>query len=205
MATENGNKSKLLIIGAIVTIILCLGAVMMLSGGKNSITPTSANGAIEYKKGTEFAKEGKFKEALDMYEKAAEAGNLNASNAAGWYLTHGRTGVEKDIAKGMSYLKKAADGGHPGSAYALGQAYMGSVSGVKKDVANGVKYIQLAADRGHGTAMYVMGIYCELGIGIKKDKEKALDWYDKAINTTTDKNIKTKAIARAEKLRTAGN
>lgn len=200
---ENDAKQKKILIG-IIAVLVVIGAIYLVGNSNSSSNAVSSDGSAEFKRGVELAKEHKFKEALEQYEKAAERGSLSAMNAAGWYLTRGREGVEKDITKGMAYLKKAADAGLADAAYNLGKVYMDPLPGVKRDFEKGIKYISQAAEKGHGLAIYFLGIYYEIGRGVEKDTAKALKLYDKAAATTRLKNIKERAESRAAKLRAAG-
>lgn len=199
---ENDAKQKKILIGIIAALVV-IGGIYLVSTTNNGSNAVSSDGSAEFKRGVALAKEHKFKEALAEYEKAAEKENMQAAYTAGWYLTQGRKGVEKDITKGMAYLKKAADAGRSEAAYVLGKAYMDPLKGVKRDYKEGIKYIKMAADKGHGTAMYVLGIYYDIGRGVEKDKEEAIEWLEKAAKTSKVKAIKDKATARANKLRSA--
>lgn len=203
MANETNMAQKKIMIAIAAVIVVVGGLYLFSSGDKGQQTTAQVNvdAKTEYNKGVALAKEKKFKEALVMFEKAAEKKYLPAVHSAGVYLTYGREGVEKNVAKGISYLTKAADAGYANAAYTLGQIYTKPLDGIKKDFAKGVKYIQLAAEKGHGTAMYVLGIYYENGTGVEKDKNKAIEWYEKAVKTTQVQKIKEKAAARSKALR----
>ncbi|MBR4400803.1 MAG: sel1 repeat family protein [Synergistes sp.] len=199
---ENDAKQKKIIIG-IIAVLVVIAAIYLVGNSNGGSNAVSSDGSAEFKRGVELAKEHKFKEALEQYVKAAEKENMQAAYTAGWYLTQGRKGVEKDITKGMAYLKKAADAGRSDAAYVLGKAYMDPLKGVKKDYKEGIKYIKMAAEKGHGTAMYVLGIYYDIGRGVKKDKDKAIEWLEKAAKKSGVKTVRDKAAARANKIRSA--
>ncbi|MBR4400654.1 MAG: sel1 repeat family protein [Synergistes sp.] len=191
---EKDAMQKKIIAGLIVVLVLIVCVYM-------AVNSVSSDGSAEFKRGVALTEEHKFKEALAQYEKAAGKGNMQAAYRAGLYLTHGRKGVEKDITKGMAYLKKAAETGPSGAAYELGIAYMDSLNGVKKDYKEGIKYIKMAAKKGHGTAMYLLGIYYDIGRGVEKDKDKAVEWLEEAAKKSTRSEIRTEAAARASKIR----
>lgn len=194
MAESDAAQKK--IIGLIVIIVL-MGCVYM------ALNSVSSDGSAEFERGVALAKEHKFKDALEQYEKAAGKGNMKAAYIAGWYLTKGRDGIEKDITKGMDYLKKAADAGQKDAAFAFGKAHMDPLKGITKDYDTGIKYIKMAADKGNGTAMYFLGIYYDTGKGVAKDKQKAVEWLEKAAKVSRESAIKAKAKARANKIRSA--
>lgn len=200
MAVTDSMQKKILM--GIIAVLVIVGGIYFV-GNTNKGSQLSSDGSAEYKQGIALSKDSKFKEALEQYEKAAEKGNMPAAYMAGVYLTRGRVGIEKDITKGLSYLKRVADAGGKNAAFDLGKAYMDPLKGVKRDYATGIKYIKMSAEKGHGTAMYVLGIYYEIGMGVEKDRQQAIEWLDKAAKTSKVSSIRTKAAARADRLRSA--
>lgn len=146
-------------------------------------------------------KKGKYRNALDQYEAAALRGDTTAMNSAGWYLTHGHCGIEKDITRGMEYLNKAAALGNANAAYNLGRIYMGSLGTERQNICEGLKYIQIAAEKGHTMAMYKLGLCYEAGNGLTRDTKKAIEWYEKILIQTRDKTLKENVLRRMEILR----
>lgn len=203
MANETNMVQKKIMIAIAAIIVVVGGLYLFSSGDKGQQTTAQVNvdAKTEYNKGVALAKERKFKEALEMYELAAKEGHIQAMAIAGTYLTYGREGIEKDVTKGISYLTKAADAGNGNAAYTLAQVFYRPLDGIKKDIDKSVKYTKLAAEKGHGTAMYVLGTYYENGIGMAKDKDKALEWYEKAEKTTQVQKIREKAASRVMALR----
>ncbi len=181
MATNEVLQKKIMI--AIAAIIVVLGGLYFAGGTKQPTQPqqtASASGQEELAKGRALSKEKKYKEALEMYIKAADKGNLNGMNYAGMYLCNGYGGIQKDVPKGIGYLTKAADAGLAAAQVNLGRAYMNPQYGLKADREKGLKYMMMAADKNNSNAMLYIGYYYEAGMGVKKDKEKALEWYAKS-------------------------
>ena len=71
---------------------------------------------------------------------------------------------------------KAAD---PESETMLALAYHAGTL-LKRDDANALRLLRLAADRGFVAAQESMGIFCQLGFGMRPDKPQAVSWYTKA-------------------------
>ena len=181
MATNEGLQKKIMI--AIAAIIVVLGGLYFAGGTKQSTQPsqtTSASGQEEFARGRALSKEKKFKEALEMYVAAADKGNLNGMNYAGMYLCNGYGGIQKDVAKGIGYLTKAADAGLSVAQVNLARAYMNPQYGLKADREKGLRYMTMAAEKNNSAAMLYLGYYYEAGMGVTKDKEKALEWYAKS-------------------------
>lgn len=204
---ENDAKQKKILIG-IIAVLVVIGAIYLVGNNSKSTSETSsqpakttaakvkAPGAEEFAKGRALTKENKLKEALEMYIQAAEKGSLDGMNYAGMYLCNGYGGIQKDISKGIAYLTKAAEAGYAAAQVNLGRAYMNPQYGLKRDLDKGLKYFMAAAEKNNGDAMLYMGYNYEVGRGVKKDKEKALEWYDKAVKAGNKA-----AAKRAENLR----
>lgn len=204
---ENDARQKKIIIG-IIAVLVAVGAIYL--AGSNNNTPTTSSqpaktysakaakapGTEEFLKGRALAKEKKLNEALDMFIQAAEKGNATAMTYAGMYFCNGYGGIKIDVTKGIDYLTKAADMGDDWAQVNLGRAYMNPQYGLERDLDKGLKYFMAAAEKKNGDAMLYMGYNYEVGRGVKKDKEKALEWYDKAVKAGNKA-----AAKRAENLR----
>lgn len=181
MAATDSMQKKILM--GIIAVLVIVGGIYFV-GNNGTKTPqpsqTSSNGVEEFRKGRALTKEKKLKEALDMYIQAAEKGNLHGMNYAGMYLCNGYGGIEKDVTKGIDYLTKAADAGFSPAQVNLGRAYMNPQYGLKRDLDKGLKYFLAAAEQNNADAMLYMGFNYEVGRGVEKSKEKALEWYEKA-------------------------
>ena len=71
--------------------------------------------------------------------------------------------------------------------------------GGPKDPAQGAKLLNLSADSGDDRAMYAFAVCLERGLGVAKDRAKALDYYRRAqLNAKSDlvKENAAKGIAR---------
>lgn len=89
--------------------------------------------------------------AFELYQKAAEMGNLEAMCNLGFMYLYG-TGVKKNEKKSFYWFKKSADLGYVHSMRDVGQNYLFGY-GVKKNIVEAEKYFRLASanNYSHGT------------------------------------------------------
>ncbi|GMO59095.1 MAG: hypothetical protein Ta2D_04870 [Rickettsiales bacterium] len=116
------------------------------------------------------------KEAMNWYEKAANAGNADAMNNYGWALQNGYSG-EANLPEAMVWYKKSAESGNVPAmfnyAYGLEEGLGGYIS--KRDA---MEWYKKAAELGHPDAMLGYA-YC-LEVLCPNDYEKAMFWYKRA-------------------------
>ncbi|MEI6714637.1 MAG: tetratricopeptide repeat protein [Verrucomicrobiota bacterium] len=108
------------------------------------------------------------KKAMEWYQKAAAAGEPDAIFQLGLGLLRGIGGLTKDPKKGVQYLEKASE-----LSYSEASCWLGNCYGDKNNYMykpNGEKLKQLEAN----------------GYGLKEDKKKALDWYNKGASQGDD-------------------
>ena len=154
--------------------------------------------------GTNYLRNGKFKEALEIYLKASQNGSYLATyNVACMYYFG--DGVEKDLNKALDYYILAGSQGdkeamsHAGMvALELGKdsvareqleksAKLNSLAGLYnygmfliKNKEEGLDYIFKACELGNGIAMNTIGEFYENGINLEKDLNKAFTFYKKS-------------------------
>lgn len=94
------------------------------------------------------------------------------------------TGVPQDCSKAKYWFEKAAKKGNAKSLDGLGGLYF-TGCGVDRDFKKAEKYYLLANERGSRNAMANLGdLYHEGGYGLKEDPDKAMYWYQLAIEDT---------------------
>lgn len=120
-----------------------------------------------------------YKKSKDYFEQADQKGCLDATFQLGVYHMFG-FGVEKDICKALHYFERAATNGHVEAAAWAGQIYERGTDGVKVDHQKAFDLYMIAAEQDNEEAMwYVIQGYL-LGNGVKKDFDKAYEWFQKA-------------------------
>lgn len=149
--------------------ILLFVAAVMLSG-------IAVSGELE--KAGELYEQGKYQEALVIYQKPKYQNNATAQLQLGnIYLKPGFRNDKKSTA----WFKKAADQDDPRGMVNLGLAYQKAV-GVKQDYAKALKLFKQAAEKNHASAMTAVGYMYDNGLGVKADEKEAANWYLKAAN-----------------------
>lgn len=114
-------------------------------------------------------------QAQVLLEHASNAGNsFEAAYQLGKAYLSGH-GVDRDAAKGETWLARAADGKHVAAAYMLGEHGRN-----KGDATLALRYLEAAAELGHGKAMLDLATAYESGGLIGEDLDKAKRWATKA-------------------------
>lgn len=122
--------------------------------------------------------EKNLREAEKWYVKSAEAGNLQAQSQLG---TLYKEDTElKDYAKALKWNTKAAEVNYPRSVRELGMQYFFGL-GVSKNTAHGIGLFERAARLKDLKAMSYLGYFAMTGQGMAKDREKARQWFQKAL------------------------
>ena len=141
--------------------------------------------AMGVSRAAELASQGKQKlaanddlAALDLFRRAANAGNTDGINGLGHMYSTGR-GVAKDEAEAVKWYRKAAEAGNAKGMCNLGAMYANG-RGVTKDDAEAVKWYRKAAEAGNADGMCGLGWMYANGRGVIKDDGEAVKWYRKA-------------------------
>ena len=113
--------------------------------------------------------------AMELYEKAAEKGNIEAFYDIGVIYNNKEQNIlfnhKKTAAK---FWTKASKQGHAKSQYKLGIAYENG-SGVSQDYKQAFKWYTKSDNNGYAPANVMLGnLYCK-GLGVDKDLAKARD------------------------------
>ena len=120
-----------------------------------------------------------FREAMENYEKASDAGYVSAlNNLAVLYET--ADGVERDDKRAIELYKRGADQGHPLAMYNLAMHYRNGY-GVRRSLSQAAEYFSKAADAGYVSAMVEMGRALVAGQGISNPR-RGMDWLQRAAN-----------------------
>ncbi len=121
--------------------------------------------------------EEKYTEAADYYQRAAEAGFINArDNLADLYQKG--LGVEKDESKAFEMYQEAYErsyGTDLHAVYRLGCCYRDG-KGIAKDAKKAYQFFEDAADRGHSESAWELVACYYHGFGTDKNLEAACHW-----------------------------
>jgi len=150
----------------------------LISGLSVASAPASAQSSDAFEKGVAAFEVGKYKEAIALWEPAAEQGNVDALvNMAQLYRLG--LGVDQDDAKAYELYEKAANKGSDDAQVNVAfQLLMGR--GVDQDREAAAGWFAKASDRGNALAQYNLGLMYEKGIGVDQDQEFALELYQVA-------------------------
>lgn len=115
--------------------------------------------------------------AVPLFERAANAGHVNALAELGLIYEHGRGLVAADATKSMDCYQRAADAGNAYAQMKIGYAHDTGTGRPADDVA-AARYYRLAAEGGNETAAANFADFLALGVGgVPKDERAAAAWY----------------------------
>ena len=127
-----------------------------------------------YKHG--FGVDKDWEKAVQLYRKAAEAGNVAAQRSLGYCYECGE-GVEQDFVQAAFWYRKGAEGGDPDAQVNLANCYFGGVGVENNDIQAVYWYEKAAWQEEHPVACRQLGYCYEIGRGIGQDMEKAASLY----------------------------
>lgn len=124
--------------------------------------------------------------AVEFYNIAAQKGYSSAMTSLGMMYMEGN-GMEPDYEKGLYWLNNATEAGNGDAMNSLGYLYSGGI-GVEQDIENAITWFQKAYENNSVIAARNLGVIYADGInGSHKDADKALYWYEKAVEGGKEK------------------
>jgi len=121
---------------------------------------------------------GKSKEAVKLFQQAADLGESRAMQELGEMLMEGSV-VDKNDEEAARWFRKAADKGNTSAMLFLGGMYrLGN--GVEQSDQDAAAWFRKAADTGNPAAMYNLGTLYEEGSGVPRDLRRAKKLYQDA-------------------------
>ena len=117
------------------------------------------------------------KMAFEMYKKAAEEGDAEASFLVARCYARGK-GVRKKREMALRYYAEAAEKGHPRANFFLALHFFFSNS--NRDECKAISLFKKAACLGHPPALYMLHLLYEEGTEVKKDEKRAFEWLKRA-------------------------
>ena len=126
------------------------------------------------------------REGLDLIRKA-EAGDTDSQYQLSIYYRIGweEYGIPQNELRGNKWLLKAATNGHTKAQCDLGNAYERGGYGFPKDYNEALKWLLKSANGGDCRGMFHLGLFYYYD---KKDKEQAIFWVKKCIDTERRKS-----------------
>ena len=124
-----------------------------------------------WNKGDTLYEAGEYKEAFACFKEASEKGLIKAMYDLG-YMYYSGEGTEKSHKEAKFWLEKAAVNGMVKAQYKLGVLY--EQSDEFKDFSAAAAWYEEAAKANDRFALCNLGILYYIGLGVDKDKEKAM-------------------------------
>ena len=113
--------------------------------------------------------------AFSWFQRAADAGDIDAINMIGRCLDNG-WGTAEDPGAAAAHYQRAAEAGYAWAQYNLGHLYLDG-RGVARDFDRAYALYLRAAKQQHERAMNLVGRCCEEGWGTPRDLARAAEWY----------------------------
>ncbi len=157
--------------------------------------PAFAQQNTGFEAGVEAYENGRYDDAISVWEPLAEGGNVDALNMLAQLYRLG-LGVQQDDKKAFDLYEQAANRGSDEAQVNVAFQLL-TGKGVEQDREQAASWFAKASDRGNPLAQYNLGLMYEKGIGVEQDREFAAELYSIA----ADKGQK-RAIARLEALET---
>ncbi len=117
--------------------------------------------------------------AIALYQKCADAGDVEAKTMLADIYRFGFSGVMKDPEKAIRLYREAADAGDLSAMVSLGSIYSYGHD-VPRDEKVAFEWYRKAAEMGDHHAMEMVGILYQFGDGVEEDEDKAREWYRRA-------------------------
>ncbi|KAI8372997.1 uncharacterized protein BYT42DRAFT_599682 [Radiomyces spectabilis] len=118
---------------------------------------------------------------VTLYNEAAALRYAPSAFRLGECYEFGKLGCDPDPALSIQYYAIAAEQGHPDACFALTAWYLvGAPNVLEPSDEQAYAWACRAALSGHARAEYAVGYFCEVGIGVAKNPDQAMTWYQKA-------------------------
>jgi TPR repeat protein len=119
--------------------------------------------------------------AVTLYAQAADLGYAPSAFRLGECYEYGKLNCPQDAALSIHYYTIAAQQGHREACFALTAWYLvGSPNVLPQSDEQAYLWARRAAEKELPKAEYAIGYFTEVGIGIPKNTEEAMEWYKKA-------------------------
>ena len=141
--------------------------LLAAAGGEDDV----AAGLVDFR-------QGHFAEALQDWQRAADAGDANGALYIGVLYDTG-LGVRQNYRHAMEWYKRAAEAGNAVAAFNVGVLYDAGLA-VVKDPGQAATWYAFAAKRDFPRAAYNLAMLYESGTGVRRDKARAMALYRQA-------------------------
>ena len=140
---------------------------------------------------------GQFAEARQLWERRAEAGDLDAQLSLGLMLDMGK-GTAPDPAAAYQWYRRAAEAGLPQAQFNVGVMH-DSGDGVPRDAASAALWYGRAAAHGERRAQFNLAQLYDTGHGVPRNLDQAEVWYAAAAASLPAAADKLAALRRGRR------
>jgi TPR repeat protein len=138
----------------------------------------AANAEQRFAMGWEAYDQGRFSEALEVWQPLARQGNADAQINLGIMYDYGK-GVAENPALAAHWYLRAAEQGHASAQFNLGQLYLQG-KGVEQNTQLAIHWLQQAAHQDFAIAQYNLGVLYAEGKRMPVENNKAVKWFYQA-------------------------
>lgn len=153
-------------------VLLLVGLAGSLAMPARADSPLTTQGLVAFSA-------GRYAEALQAWQQAAETGDGQAALYIGLLNDLGR-GVAQDAQAARSWYERAAALGNAVAMFNVGVLY-DSGTGVTRDRAMAAEWYRKAASQGMARAAYALGLMHMAGDGVPPDKNQAIRYFRQAL------------------------
>ena len=150
------------------------------------------NIGICYQQGTGVSKS--YFEAFKWFLKAAEQGEVDAQYNVGIYYRFEKYGIGVNLNESYRWFRKAADQGNANAQDQLGLFFQFGKGGVRRNTQEAFRWYQLAAKQRCSYGQYHVAKCYWNGVGVNRDKNKALEWIKLASRQGNEKAMRQLSI-----------
>ncbi len=150
---------------------MAAGLAMIAALGAAKTRPSADAGLAAFR-------QGRFAEALQAWQQAAEAGDSRSALYVGVLYDSG-SGVPQDAAQALIWYRRAAEAGSAVGAFNVGVLYDAG-QGVPADPRQAAAWYRRAAAGGFGRAQYNLAMMYEAGSGVPRSTARAVALYTSA-------------------------
>ena len=163
-----------------VLLILALCLCFSVFGGSVSAESAAAEMTAEelYLTGLDAYTAGDYEKAMEYFQKAADAGNVEGWRGLGNLYAQG-LGVKEDSSRALEYYRLAAAQGDAKSYYNLAIMYE-SGEAMEKDIGKAVEYYEKSGSLGFSDAYATLASMYYHGGEVEQDRVRAVEYYRKA-------------------------
>jgi TPR repeat protein len=141
--------------------------------------PQGASGLQLFDQGQALFAQGRTRDAMVVFQRAAALGNPRAQYALGTAMFQG-AGVPQDRAGGVALMRKAAAQGHKVALNRVGEFYAEGLYGLPHDPTRAFQAYRASAQQGWWPAEMNLGIAYEIGEGVTRNRATAIAWLNRA-------------------------